>query len=269
MMDGFRKLISGILALGVYFSIIGLLIFYFNNREENKSIHYVKKDEHRIQVALSSSKKQKQTRKESQAKQSKEEKKAKQSKEEKKAKQSKQEKKSEQSKQEKKAKQNKQPIEKKTKTAKRTKKKASELFANIKTRKVKNTIEMTSKSTESKVKKNIIKISTKLPSASERINSSLKQQKSSDSGVENKYFAKVQRMLEEWPAQSAYAGEKAKVILHIKPSGEFEFKVVTASGNEDFNYDLIVFLEQLQSIGFGRHKGQRTYVFEAEFIAKE
>jgi protein TonB len=76
-------------------------------------------------------------------------------------------------------------------------------------------------------------------------------------------------MLEGWPAQSEYAGEKVKVLLYIDPTGGFEFKLKNASNNEDFNTGLVEYLEQLQSIGFGRHRGERTYQFEAEFIAKE
>jgi protein TonB len=94
-------------------------------------------------------------------------------------------------------------------------------------------------------------------------------QKRSDSGVENAYLAKVQDMLEDWPAQSDYAGEKVKVILFIKPSGLFEFKLQTISSNKAFNSGLVAYLEQLQSIGFGHHKGKRTYEFGAEFIAND
>ena len=53
------KLIPGALAIGIYFVVLGLLVFYFNSRSEDKAKKYVKKDEHRIQVALSSSSKPK------------------------------------------------------------------------------------------------------------------------------------------------------------------------------------------------------------------
>jgi predicted secreted acid phosphatase len=53
--------ISGVLAFTAYFIIIGLLIFYFNTRSEDKSKHFVKKDEHRIQVALSGAEKKTKT----------------------------------------------------------------------------------------------------------------------------------------------------------------------------------------------------------------
>ena len=38
-------LISGLLAFGIYITVIGLLLFYFNSRDEKKSVHYVKKNE--------------------------------------------------------------------------------------------------------------------------------------------------------------------------------------------------------------------------------
>lgn len=59
MMERSPKLIWGVLALMIYFTLVGLLIFYFNTRHIDKSKHYVKKDEHRIQVALSSPQKEK------------------------------------------------------------------------------------------------------------------------------------------------------------------------------------------------------------------
>ena len=139
----------------------------------------------------------------------------------------------------------------------------------MKTPKKKNIIKVSDTPIKTKPKHDLIKVTDNKMSASQRINSSLKDQKSSESGVENSYLAKVQRMLEGWPAQSEYAGEKVKVILYINPTGFFEFKLKTASNNQNFNEGLTEYLIQLQDIGFGRHKGKRTYNFEAEFIAKE
>ena len=160
--------------------------------------------------------------------------------------------------------------ENRTKPKKMTKPK--DLFANISaSKKVKPKpkfkFEVTDKPIKPK-KSNLIKVSDK-PSASHLVSNSLKKQKQMDSGVEDDYLAKVQSLLEGWPAQSEYAGEKVKVMLYIDPSGFFEFKVKSASNNHDFNSGLTEYLEQLQEFGFGRHKGNRTYNFEAEFIAKE
>ena len=101
------------------------------------------------------------------------------------------------------------------------------------------------------------------------VSDSLKIQKKSDSGIENAYLAMIEEKLKGWPAQSEYAGEKAKVWIKVEPSGIFRFKVITASGNEAFNSGLIVYLEQLQKIGFGPHKGNRPYELDVEFIANE
>ena len=49
-------LISGVLAFTIYFSIIALLLFYFNTRDEKKPVHYVKKNEERIRVSMSTPK---------------------------------------------------------------------------------------------------------------------------------------------------------------------------------------------------------------------
>ena len=260
------KLIPGALAIGVYLLLIGLLVFYFNTRSDEKSKHYVKKDQHRIQVALSSPKKSEKS-KVVKKKPKVEAKKKPKVKEKVKPKPKKVVKK----------KVIKEKIVKKKKIVKKDanktkpkkKNSAKNLFSNIKTPKKKNIIHISDKPIKTKPKNNLIKVTENKKTASERINDSLKDQKSSDSGVENAYLAKVQRMLEGWPAQSEYAGEKVKVILYINPTGFFEFKLKTASNNQDFNEGLTEYLEQLQDIGFGRHKGERTYQFEAEFIAKE
>ena len=48
--------ISGVLAVGIYVFIIGLLLFYFNTRDAQKPIHYVKKNEDRIRVTMAAPK---------------------------------------------------------------------------------------------------------------------------------------------------------------------------------------------------------------------
>ncbi len=259
--------ISGLLAFGIYFILMGLLLFYFNTKEEKKPINYVKKDEKVIQVALSKPqeivkrkvKDNKSTPKPKQHLKKKAEKKR-------------VEKKKVVKKRVVKKRVIKEKIVKKLKKKKDTnstkhKKKPIDLFANVKTKKKKNVIELTDKPKKSKPKNNLIKLSNK-PKSSHHSNA-LKNQKVRQSGVEDAYLAKVQSMLEGWPTQSEYAGEKVKVLLYIETDGTFEFELKTVSYNEDFNVGLAYYLEQLQGIGFGPHRGQRTYQFEAEFIAKE
>lgn len=256
--------ISGILAFAIYFTVIAVLIFYFNTRDEKKSKRYVKKDEHRIQVALSAPKKSSKPKVVKKIVKPKPKKKPKK-------------------KIKKKPKAKKKPSKKKTvkkkvikeKVVKKVVKKKDEnltktkdLFANIKpAKKPKLKLEITDNPIKPK-KSDLIKITDK-PSASNLVSHSLKKQKQMDSGVPDAYLAKVQSLLEGWPAQSEYAGETVKVILYIEPTGFFEFKIKSASNNPRFNAGLTEYLEQLQEFGFGRHKGNRTYNFEAEFIAKE
>ena len=254
------KIIPGILAIGIYLSVLGLLVFYFNMRTEDKAKKYVKKDEHRIQVALSSSSPKSSAKKKVKAR----------------TKKAQREKSTPKSKKTTKKRVIKEKVVKKKSVKKKVLKKkkpkknnTKDLFANVKTPKKKNIINVTDKPLKTKPKKNIIKVSDDPKSATARINNSLKNQKSKQTGVESAYLAKVQSLLEGWPAQSEYAGEKVKVILYIHPSGFFEFKIKSASRNENFNKGLTEYLEQLQEFGFGRHKGGRTYNFEAEFIAKE
>ena len=252
--------ISGILAFTAYFIIIGLLVFYFNTRSEDNSKHFVRKDEHRIQVALSSPKKvtapKVKARKKTKVKPKKRPKTKPKPKKISKKKVIK----------EKVVK--KRIVKQKDKNSTKPKNQAKDLFKNVKiSKKKKLQIQVSDKPIKSRSKNNLIKVSSM--SASERINASLKSQKKSDSGIENAYFAKVQNMLEDWPAQSNYAGEKAKVILYIEPSGFFKFHIVSQSNIPDFNRGLEAFLEQLQVEGFGPHNAGRTYKFEAEFIAKD
>ncbi len=259
------KLIWGILSFGIYFIIIALLVFYFNTRDEKKSIRYVKKNENRIQVALSTPKKSENKK----AINPKPKVKPKPKPKPKVKPKVKPKPKKVIKKKVTKEKVVKKIVKKKDQNITKPKKKALDLFANVKTPKKKNLITVSDKPIKTTPKNDLIKVTEKPISASERISSSLKNQKSSDSGVENAYLAKVQSMLEGWPAQSEYAGEKIKVILYINPTGFFEFKLKTTSNNQNFNEGLTGYLEQLQDIGFGRHKGERTYQFEAEFIAKE
>jgi len=261
--------ISGFLAFGIYFTIIGLLIFYFNTRDEKKSVRYVKKDERRIQVALSAPKKSENKKAINPKPKVKPKPKPKPKVKPKVKPKPKPKPKKVVKKKVIKEKVVKKVVKKKDENLTKPKKKALDPFANVKTPKKKNLIQVSDKPIKSVPKNNLIKVTEKPMSASERISSSLKVQKSSDSGVENAYLAKVQSMLEGWPAQSEYAGEKVKVLLLIDPTGGFEFKLKTASSNENFNIGLMEYLEQLQTIGFGRHRGERTYQFEAEFIAKE
>jgi len=258
------KLIPGILAVVIYLLVVGLLIFYFNTKNETKSKQYVKKDEHRIQVALAEPSKAKQ-KKVIKKKKKVSPKKSVVKKTKPKPKKSTQ-KKVIKEKIVKKKKVKKRDV---NKTRPKKKNSAKDLFANVKTTPKKSLIKVTDKPIKSKPKSDLIKVLDKPKSASERVNASLKNQKNKRSGVENAYLAKVQHMLEGWPAQSDYAGEKVKVILHIRESGFFDFKIKSASRNPNFNAGLTAYLEQLQEFGFGAHKGGRTYHFEAEFIAKE
>ena len=276
MIDKSPKLIWGFIAFGVYFLLLGLLLFYFNNKNIDKTKKYVKKDEKRMQVGLASSKEKKVIKKNTK-------KEAIQKKQKAKLKQQKSEKPKSKELQKKVIKEQvvKRIVKKKDinttkpkkksikKINKRKPKETLDLFSDVKTDKKKIDMNITNKPIKTIPIDSFIKVAEKKLSASERISSSLVNQKNIQSGEENAYFAKVQSMLEDWPAQSDFAGEKATVVLFIKPSGKFEFKVKSGSSIDEFNEGLIAFLEQLQNFGFGEHTGEKTYEYEAEFIAKE
>ena len=260
-------LISGLLAFGIYISVIGILLFYFNTRDQEKPLHYVKKNEERIRVTMSTPKPQ--VKKEIKKQPKKVVKPKPKPKPKKTVKKKEVKKKVIKEKVVKKAK-----IVKKKKDLNTTKpkkvNKPKDLFANISaTKKVEKAKPVKVVDTPVKPKKsNSIKVSEKI-SATELVSNTLKIQKKSDSGIENAYLAMIEEKLKGWPAQSEYAGEKAKVWIQVEPSGTFRFKVISASGNEAFNSGLIAYLKQLQKIGFGPHKGNRPYELDVEFIANE
>ncbi len=282
MIEKSPKLLWGVISFAIYFMIVGLLIYYFNMRNVDKSKHYVKKDEHRIQVAISPPKKVKPSKQKTKTKIKPRMKKnitphpiKKQKIKETKKKVIKEKiiKKRRAKKDENLTKLKKPKIqkinEKKEKIKKHKAKKTIDLFSNIKAKKKKIDIKTTDASVMKKAQKNLIKITDTAPSALQRVNDALKNKKHKDDGEENVYFAHVQEMLESWPAQSDFLGEKATVTLFIKPSGMFEFQVTSGSNNEAFSRSIIDFLTQLQSIGFGRHNAGRNYEFEVEFSTKE
>lgn len=274
--------ISGVLAFGVYLAVITLLLFYFNFRDEKKAVHYVKKNEERIRVTMSAPTQKKEPKKE--VKKAEKPKPAPKPKPEpKKVVKPKPEPKPKKAVKEKVV--EKKPVEKKvikekvvkkvippkkTEDVNRTKpkivNKPKDLFANVSSKKVekpKETPKPTKPATEP------IKTVQEKASATALLFDSLKQQKSSDKGIENAYLAMIEEKLRGWPAQSDYAGEKAKVWIKVEPSGSFEFRVISASGNEAFNEGLEAYLTQLQRTGFGPHKADRPYQLNVEFIAKE
>jgi len=269
--------ISGLLAVGIYAFVIGLLLFYFNTRDTQKPIHYVKKNEDRIRVTMASPK----TKTKTKTKQPTKKKTTPKKKPVKKTKPKTKTKETVKKQKDTRKKVIKEKVVKKVKPKKKPKKvikkappkkvnKPKDLFANVSSSKKppkKNIIKVSSKPIKPK-QNNLIKVSDK-PSASDMVSSSLKIQKKSDRGIENAYFALIEEKLKGWPAQSEYAGEMAKVWIKVQPSGRFVFKVTTASGIDAFNTGLIAYLEQLQHIGFGPHKGNRPYTLNVEFVATD
>ncbi len=302
------KFIFGILAFFIYFSLMGVLIYYFNTHNAIQPKHYVKKNENRIHVSLAAPKKKishasskPKTPPVTQIKKKKESKVAhklskkplkEKSKIEKKRKvkkvikeklikkiskkplkkkdesnSTKPSKKKKIIKKETKKTKEKKEIKKKKKIEKKKHKKiekTSELFSKIKS-KPKKRVKKEKKIHTPKVEN---KKRAKSSSALAMIEHATSN-KQSDRGIENAYFAKVQAVLETWPAQSEYAGEKAMVRIYVKPTGAFTFKVKSKSNNVDFNLGLIDFLEQLKKLGLGSHKSGKTYEIEVEFTAKE
>jgi len=238
-MENRFKLISGLLAFFVYFALLGLLISYFNHHTKKKSIHYADKSSKSIAVSLSPS----------------------QNKVDRAKKRSKPKKKSQ--------------SQSKPKEILKSKKIASEK----KVKSVSPEPSKTIKTSKQKIPKKKIKVSRLFDKINEKKpiekkekkhkREKIKKEKGQNSGVMNAYFARVEGMLQNWPSQSEFAGETIKVWLKIRQDGTFEFKLLSASSNEDFNTGLIQYLQQLQRVGFDPHQNFKSYELNVEFVAKE
>ncbi len=248
-MEKHFKLISGLLAFLIYFTLLGLLINYFNHHTRRKSIHFVEKNDNRITVSISDS-----SPKTTPAKKSSKPKAKAKPKHKLKPKYKKEKKTVPEKKKIKEAKKEK-SIPSKSEKKKENKKKEKKIE--------KKKVNVGNLFQEVKEKKPVEKKKKKVTKHAE------KSSKKRDRGIENAYFAKVENILYNWPAQSEFAGETIKVWLSIRQDGSFTFRVLSASNNDAFNNELINYLKQLQKIGFGRHQNSKPYELNVEFVAKE
>ncbi len=247
-MEQYFKIISGILAFFVYFALLGLLFNYFNHHTHKRAIHYVEKNDKRITVSLS----------EPLVKQNKQ---AETTKQKQKPKvMVKPKPRIEEKPKPKHAAKPVKPIKKKIKKVTHKSSKREKPKAKSMPKKKINVNNLFSQINEKKPNRKYIKHSNK---------QSLKDERDRDHGIENAYFAKVEKVLQGWPSQSEFAGQTVKVWLRISRDGSFRFRLLSASNNQDFNSGLIQYLRQLQRIGFDPHQNTKAYELNVEFIAKE
>lgn len=90
--------------------------------------------------------------------------------------------------------------------------------------------------------------------------------KNQDSGVKNAYIARVKRHLNNWSAQSNYAGHNATIKLTIRNNGKFRY-VITRTSSGSLSSGLREFLAQLNRMGLGRHDKSSAYVITVHFKA--
>ena len=239
------KLLSGLLAFFVYFALLGLLINYFNHHTKKKSIHYADKSSKAIVVSLSPS----------------------QNKVDRAEKRSRPKKKSQSKVKPKEILKSKKvaPVKK----IKSVSPRPSKTIKTSKQEKAKKKIKVSSLFDKIDEKKPIVRKEKKPERGKKSEKGKIKKEKGQDRGVINAYFSKTERMLYNWPAQSEFAGHSAKVWLKIRQNGTFEFKLLSASNNEDFNTGLIQYLQQLQRVGFDPHQNSKPYELNVEFVAKE
>jgi protein TonB len=247
----------GAISIFFYLSLLFVLVLYFNDSKKEKSLHFVKKNETKIQVQISTPTKA--VKSKSKPTVTKEKKK--------KAKPTVKKSIKNQTKpliKKRKPKPTIKKVSKKPKIKKKVKKQSiNELFSNAPKSK--------KPSSHKKVSKKVDTSHTKVKkqSASALFSKSKSTRKKQDKGTKNAYWALVSDKLMGWPAQSEYAGEKAKVWMKINPDGHFIFKIVTFSKNSDFNEGLRSYLKQLNRFGLGKHKAKRAYEINVDFIATD
>ena len=93
---------------------------------------------------------------------------------------------------------------------------------------------------------------------------------SSGIGEVDAYMSKLyDRIYRSWQPEAIYAGEEAKVRLHIAPDGSFDYAVLFPSDNQGFNQSLIEYLDRLKREKLPPHKRGETLDVDIEFKAKE
>lgn len=254
------KLLSGVMAFVVYFGLLGLLFNYFNHHSKTKPIHYVEKNENRIAVSVSSPSSKRAVEKISERKTKPKPKKEKVIKKEKEPEPPK-------------PKEVDEPKEnsKKVKIVKKEIKKEIKLEP-PKPKEIDKPKEKQQEKKKVKVSNLFDKINEKQPEKpkeTKSVSDDIRKPEERDNGIENAYFAKVEKILQNWPSQSEFAGETVKVWLKLYSNGTFEFRVLSASNNQDFNNGLVQYLQQLQKIGFEPHQNSKPYELNVEFVAKE
>ena len=238
MRDPF-KLISALIAVGIYLLLAASLLYYFNYRSSERAVHYVKKNTPQaLSVSLAEEAPRLMPQKPAKTKQSSSKHRPKKVRNLNSSKRAAQ----------------------KSKRAKKAAKKiqAKQLFSSVHTAK-----------TPSKKAAKRTTASQRTANQKQAGRESLKKPNSGDKGVENRYLASVEQKLRGWPEQANFAGEQISVLLTIYPSGRFDYKVQRLSANSEFNEALLAYLRQLQSIGLGRHTRDRPYTIEVEFKATE
>ncbi len=94
--------------------------------------------------------------------------------------------------------------------------------------------------------------------------------KSSGVGEVDEYMSKLYEIIyKTWRPEAVFAGEEARVRLHIAPDGSFSYALLYPSDNQGFNQSLIEYLERLRKRGLPPHKNGTTMDVDIEFKAKE
>lgn len=247
------KLTSGLIAVGIYAGILGLVFYYFGYHAHQPPKHYVSHNDKAIAVSLQTPR----TR----------------SKPPKAVRTPKPQPKTPSRRKHTKPK----PLvtKKPAKAAQKLKPKSKKTLQKIKPKSLFSHVKTASKPKPKPPKISPKKLTEPTPkTAKKSLNTSkisreaLRRQKKRDQGIENRYLAGVQNKLYGWPPQSNFAGARITIGLTIHPDGHFDYVVLTPSANPDFDRTIRQYLNQLKSIGFDPTPKGKKYEFKVEIVAK-
>ena len=250
------KLTSGLIAIGIYLGVLGLVFYYFGYHSRHTPTHYVAHNDKAIAVSLQTSSAQPQPKKATHPSKSKPKSKPKTPSKPRHTKPKPIVTKKPENVAQK-------PKPKPKKTPKKIKPKS--LFSHVKTA---QTSKPKSKKPPKKSAKPMPKTTKKSPDKSKVSREALRKQKEHDKGIENRYLAGVQDKLYGWPPQSNFAGARITIGLTIHPNGHFDYVVLTPSTNPDFDRTIRHYLAQLKTIGFDPTPKGKKYAFKVEIVAK-
>jgi len=147
----------------------------------------------------------------------------------------------------------------KTKVSKVEKKKINNVVKSIDPKRFKSKFQKEKKSSNIKIDKLL---------NDKRTTTNVTSTNKSKSKESNDYFSSVQALLDIWEPSSRANGLKAKVRVNITPSGKFSYRILSYSGDTNFDFSLKKFLENQLNVSYPKPKKGKSVVIDVDFKSK-